>query len=58
MLSPVIVLCPLAFVGVRQGLVLNRLILEAVFNRIAYTIVLLTGLQLILGKSLWHLLLG
>ena len=57
-LTTVLILAPLAYVGVRLGLYLNRNFTDTWFNRLIYTLLFLTGLQLILGKSLVELLLG
>ena len=51
-------LAPLSYVGVRLGILLNRHFTETWFNRLVYTILLLTGIQLILGKSLIAALVG
>ena len=50
-LLTILVLAPLSFIGVRLGIWLNRRFSEAWFNRVVYTFLLLTGVQLILGKS-------
>ena len=43
----ILVLAPLAFVGVRLGIYLNQRFSEAWFSRVIYVILLLTGLKLI-----------
>lgn len=50
-LLTILVLAPLSFVGVRLGIYLNRRFSEVWFNRVVYGVLLLTGVQLILGKS-------
>ncbi len=57
-LMTILLLAPLSFVGVRLGIYLNRHFSEVWFNRLVYTILLLTGIQLILGKSVIHLFFG
>ena len=57
-LMTIAMLAPLSFIGVRLGLYLNRRFSEVWFNRVVYTILLLTGIQLILGKSLIHTFIG
>ena len=57
-LETIAILAPLSYVGVRLGIYLNRRFSEVWFNRLIYTVLLLTGVQLILGKSLIGLLFG
>lgn len=47
-----LLLGPLAYVGVRLGIYLNSHFSERWFNRLVYTILFLTGIQLMLGRSL------
>ena len=47
-----VVLSPLCYVGVRLGIYLNRRFTKLWFDRTVYALLFLTGLQLILGKSL------
>ena len=56
-LPTALLLAPLAFVGVRLGVRLNRLVSEKVFNLAIYLLLTLTGAQLILGRNLLDLLL-
>lgn len=55
-LTTIAILAPLSFVGVRLGIYLNRRFTDLWFNRIVYTILFLTGVQLIIGKSIIDLL--
>ena len=51
-LSTILVLAPLSYVGVKLGIFLNTRFPEAWFNRIVYTVLFITGIQLIAGRSL------
>jgi uncharacterized membrane protein YfcA len=51
-LATTIVLSPLCYVGVRLGIFLNRRFTQLWFDRIVYALLFLTGVQLVLGKSL------
>ncbi|MFZ0548263.1 MAG: sulfite exporter TauE/SafE family protein [Candidatus Promineifilaceae bacterium] len=55
-LTTVLVLSPLAYVGVRIGVYLNGRFTDKWFNRLIYTFLFFTGLQLIVGKNLLTLL--
>jgi uncharacterized membrane protein YfcA len=55
-LTTILVLSPLAYVGVRIGIYLNRHFTDRWFNRLIYVVLLLTGIQLIMGRSLLSLL--
>lgn len=55
-LTTILILSPLAYVGVRIGVYLNGRFTDKWFNRLIYAILLLTGLQLILGQNLLNLL--
>ena len=57
-LVTIALLAPLSYVGVRLGILLNSRCNEVWFNRVVYTILLLTGIQLILGKSFISALFG
>ena len=57
-LTTILLLSPFAFIGVTLGIYLNRRFDEKWFNRIIYTILFLTGLQLVIGRSLLSLLAG
>ena len=57
-LAVTILLLPVLFVGTKLGVWLNQRFNEVWFNRIVYGILLLVGLQLILGQSLIGLLFG
>ena len=50
-LLTIAVLSPLSYVGVKLGIFLNQRFTDMWFNRLVYTILFLTGMQLILGKS-------
>ncbi|MCA9872043.1 MAG: sulfite exporter TauE/SafE family protein [Anaerolineales bacterium] len=51
-LSTILILAPLAYVGVRLGVYLNGRITDKWFNRLIYALLFLTGVQLILGTNL------
>lgn len=51
-LMTIIVLSPLCYVGVKLGVYLNKHFTETWFKRLVYTALLLTGVQLIVGKNL------
>jgi uncharacterized membrane protein YfcA len=51
-------LVPLTYVGVRLGIYLNRRFTDLWFNRVVYTILLLTGVHLVLGKNIITMLFG
>lgn len=53
----VLLLSPLCFLGVRLGVYLNGRISELWFSRVVYTLLLLTGVQLVLGRNLLALVL-
>ena len=57
-LLTVLILSPFAFIGVRIGIYLNRRFEDDWFNRIIYVILFLTGLQLVIGRSLLSLFVG
>lgn len=51
-LATTLLLAPLSYVGVRLGILLSRRFEERWFSRVVYAILLLTGAQLIGGRSL------
>lgn len=55
-LSTILLLAPLAFVGVRLGIWLNQRFTNLWFNRFIYTFLFLTGVQLLTGINLLTLL--
>ncbi len=55
-LLTILILSPLSYVGVRLGIYLNRRFSEVWFNRVVYTFLLMTGIQLIAGRSFLDLL--
>ena len=57
-LFAVILLSPLGFLGVRLGIYLSRRVSEIWFNWFVYLVLLLTGIQLLLGKSFIGLIFG
>jgi len=57
-LTTILILAPLAYVGVRVGVVLNGRFSDKWFNRLIYILLFLTGVQLMIGKSLLDLLFG
>lgn len=50
-LMTIAVLAPLSYIGVKLGIFLNRRFTDVWFNRVVYTVLFLTGIQLILGRS-------
>lgn len=52
----ILLLSPLTYVGVVVGIYLNKRFTDIWFNRVIYTLLFLTGIQLIVGKSLLKLL--
>lgn len=57
-LLTILILSPFAVVGVSAGIYLNKRFDEVWFNRVVYGILFLTGVQLVLGRSILGLLLG
>jgi uncharacterized membrane protein YfcA len=57
-LTTIAVLSPLAFVGVRLGIYLNRSFRDVWFTRVVYVILFVTGLQLIWGGNIVTLVRG
>ena len=55
-LTSIVVLSPLAYVGVKIGVALNRRFSDQWFNRIIYLGLFLTAIQLIAGRSIVHLI--
>jgi hypothetical protein len=55
-LTTILILSPLAYIGVRVGVFLNGRFTDKWFNRLIYTLLFLTGIQLILGQNLLNLL--
>ncbi len=51
-LSTILVLAPLAFVGVRLGIWLNKRFTNLWFNRFIYTFLFLTGVELLTGVNI------
>jgi uncharacterized membrane protein YfcA len=51
-LTTILVISPLAFLGIRLGIYLNQRFSDHWFNRIVYTVLFLTGVELLLGNSL------
>ena len=54
-LTTILVLSPLCYLGVRLGIYLNGRFTDKWFNRLVYTLLFLTGIQLILGRNLLDL---
>jgi uncharacterized membrane protein YfcA len=56
-LSTILVLAPLTYVGVGLGIYLNRRFTDVWFNRLIYTMLVITGLELTTGRNLisWFL---
>ena len=57
-LGTIAILSPLSYVGVKLGIFLNGRFTDLWFNRIVYSVLLVTGIQLILGRSLIAIVLG
>lgn len=57
-LLTIALLSPLSFVGVRLGVFMNQRFTELWFNRVIYGILLIAGIQLIIGQSLIKLVFG
>lgn len=57
-LMVIAILAPLSYVGVKIGIFLNKRFTDVWFNRIVYTILFITGVQLILGQSLVRMMVG
>jgi uncharacterized membrane protein YfcA len=57
-LLTILLLSPLSYAGVRLGIYLNRRFTEVWFNRVVYGVLLLTGLQLMAGRSFLDLVVG
>ncbi|MCB0094057.1 MAG: hypothetical protein KDE54_39500, partial [Caldilineaceae bacterium] len=55
-LTTILILAPICFLGVRLGIFLNGKVNETWFNRVVYTLLFLTGLELVSGQSLLGLL--
>ncbi|MEZ4672724.1 MAG: sulfite exporter TauE/SafE family protein [Caldilineaceae bacterium] len=51
-LSTILLLAPLAFIGVRLGIWLNQCFSNLWFNRFIYTFLFLTGIELLTGRNL------
>jgi len=54
-LTTILVLAPAAYIGVRMGRQLNGRFSDKWFNRFIYALLFITGLQLMLGRSLLEL---
>ncbi|MFC1866515.1 sulfite exporter TauE/SafE family protein [Thermodesulfobacteriota bacterium] len=57
-LTTIIILAPLTYMGVRLGVFLNQRFSDLWFNRVVYIILFLTGLQLVVGRSIVSLIFG
>lgn len=55
-LTTILILSPLAYLGVQLGVYLNGRFTDKWFNRLIYLLLLLTGIQLILGTNLLDIL--
>lgn len=53
-LSTILILAPLTFIGVQLGVYLNRRFTDVWFNRLIYTLLFITGVELISGRSIIH----
>jgi uncharacterized protein len=54
-LLTILILSPLTYLGVIVGIYLNKRFNDVWFNRVIYTLLFITGIQLIVGKSLLKL---
>jgi uncharacterized protein len=54
-ITTILVLSPLCYLGVRLGIYLNGRFTDKWFNRLIYSLLFLTGIQLIMGRSLLDL---
>jgi uncharacterized membrane protein YfcA len=54
-LAAILLLSPLAYAGVKLGVMLNRRFSDLWFNRVIYCALALTAVQLIAGRSIVHL---
>lgn len=52
------ILAPLSYVGVRIGIFLNKRFTDVWFNRIVYTVLFVTGVQLVLRQSFVEMMVG
>jgi uncharacterized membrane protein YfcA len=57
-LLTILILAPLIYVGVHLGIYLNKHFSEKWFNIVIYTLLVLTAIQLILGRSVLNLLIA
>jgi uncharacterized protein len=57
-ITTILILAPLAYVGVRLGVYLNKRFTDRWFNRLVYSLLFLTGLELVTGRSIIHFLAG
>jgi len=55
-LATILLLAPLAYIGVKLGIYLNQRFSDDKFNLLVYSILFLAGIQLIMGRSLISLL--
>lgn len=55
-LMTIVLVAPLCYIGVKLGINLNRFLSETWFQRFVFATLLLTGIQLIAGKSILSLL--
>jgi uncharacterized membrane protein YfcA len=53
-LSTILVLAPITLIGVQIGVYLNRRFTDLWFNRVIYTLLFVTGIELITGQSIIH----
>jgi len=55
-LTTIVILAPLAVLGVWVGIRLNRRFTDLWFNRVVYALLFLTGIELVTGRSIINLL--
>jgi uncharacterized membrane protein YfcA len=53
-LTTIVLLAPLAFIGVQLGVYLNRHFSDRWFNRLIYALLFVTGVELVTGRSIIH----
>ena len=55
-LTTIVILAPLAVLGVWLGIRLNRRFTDLWFNRVVYALLFLTGIELVTGRSIINVL--
>lgn len=57
-ISTILILAPLTFIGVQLGVWLNKRFTDRYFTYVVYALLLLTGIELVSGVSVIHMLFG